>query len=88
MGDAAAVAERADLDLAQRRAGLQLHRRVVHKQGSRDPMRGFQPSGAAPPWLMWWQVPKQNGRMETHCLAGHVRLELANPSASYLFGIA
>ena len=51
MGDAAAVAERADLDLAQRRAGLQLHRRVVHKQGSRDPMRGFQPSGAAPPWL-------------------------------------
>ncbi len=26
----------------------------------------------APPWLMWWQVPKQSRRMETHCLAGHV----------------
>ena len=43
------------------------------------------PSGAAPPWLMWWQVPKQNGRMETHCLAGHVRLELRNVDTNYPF---
>ena len=39
----------------------------------------------APPWLMWWQVPKQNGRMETHCLAGHVRLELRNVATNYPF---
>jgi hypothetical protein len=25
---------------------------------------------------MWWQVPKQNGRMETHCLAGVRGLEV------------
>jgi hypothetical protein len=43
------------------------------------------PLGAAPPWLMWWQVPKQNGRMETHCLAGHVGLELRNPCADDVF---
>jgi hypothetical protein len=28
---------------------------------------------------------KQNGRMETHCLAGHAGFELQNPSASYVF---
>jgi hypothetical protein len=39
----------------------------------------------APPWLMWWQVPKQNRRMEPHCLAGHVGLELRNVIANYPF---
>jgi hypothetical protein len=30
-------------------------------------------------------LPKQNGRMETHCLAGHTRLELRNVGANYSF---
>ena len=29
--------------------------------------------------------PKQNGCMETHCVAGHVRLELRNVVANYPF---
>ena len=32
--------------------------------------------------------PKQNGCMETHCVAGHVGLELRNPCASHVFEIS
>jgi hypothetical protein len=34
------------------------------------------------------EVPKQNGRMETHCVAGHVGLELRNGGENYPFEVA
>ena len=32
--------------------------------------------------------PKQNGCMETHCVAGYIGFEPANPAAGYLIGFA